>query len=345
MIDEIEQQPDALERTLRKELPRIEAFRRRLSNLSIDFVSLAARGTSDNAALFGRYLIEISTGLPATLAAPSVTTLYGVRHRWKNTLVVALSQSGESTDTNLYVQAAREAGALTVGITNERTSSLTRMVDEVFLVHAGHEKSVAATKTYTGQLLMLYLLAYALGAPIPPKSLERLPALAQRALRTRKRVAALSERYRLMDHAVVIGRGLNYANAFELSLKMMETCYVVAERFSGADFLHGPIALVERAFPVFVFSPPGPTSGTTLDTLRRLRDLEAETIVIGEAPDAAARSIRVPVRGRVPADCPQDLLTPIPYIIPAQLFCAFLAEQKGLDPDHPRTLTKVTRTI
>lgn len=345
MIDEIEQQPDALERTLRKELPRIEAFRRRLAHRSIDFVSLAARGTSDNAALFGRYLIEISTGLPATLAAPSVTTLYGVRHRWKNTLVVALSQSGESTDTNLYVQAAREAGALTVGITNERTSSLTRMVDEVFLVHAGHEKSVAATKTYTGQLLMLYLLAYALGAPIPPRSLERLPALAQRALRTRKRAAALSERYRLMDHAVVIGRGLNYANAFELSLKMMETCYVVAERFSGADFLHGPIALVERAFPVFVFSPPGPTSGTTLDILRRLRELEAETIVIGEAPDAAMRSISVPVTGRVPADCPQDLLTPIPYIIPAQLFCAMLAEQKGLDPDHPRTLTKVTRTI
>ena len=114
MIDEIVQQPDALERTLRKELPRVEAFRRRLSHLSIDFVSLAARGTSDNAALFGRYLIEISTGLPATLAAPSVTTLYGVRHRWKNTLVIALSQSGESTDTNLYVQAAREAGALTV---------------------------------------------------------------------------------------------------------------------------------------------------------------------------------------------------------------------------------------
>ena len=345
MLDEIEQQPDVLERTLRKELPQIESFRRRIANRPIDYVSLVARGTSDNAALFGRYLIEISTGLPATLAAPSVTTLYGVRHRWKNTLVVALSQSGESTDTSLYVQAAREAGALTVGITNEGTSTLTRMVDEVFLVHAGHEKSVAATKTYTGQLLMLYLLAYALGAPIPPKSLERLPALASRALRTRKGVAALSERYRLMNHAIVVGRGLNYANAFELSLKMMETCYVVAERFSGADFLHGPIALVERAFPVFVFSPPGPTSGTTFDILRRLGELEAQTIVIGEAPDAAMRSISVPVTGSVPADCPQDLLTPIPYIIPAQLFCAFLAEQKGLDPDHPRALTKVTRTI
>jgi len=345
MIDEIEQQPSVLERTLRKELPRIEAFRRRIANRQIDYVCLVARGTSDNAAIFGRYLIETTTGLPAALAAPSVTTLYGVRPRWKNALVVALSQSGESTDTNLYVQEAREAGALTIGITNERSSSLTRLVDEVFLVHAGREKSVAATKTYTGQLLMLYLLAYALGAPIPPKTLERLPGLAARALRSKKQVAVLSERYRFMNHAVVVGRGLNYANAFELSLKMMETCYVIAERFSGADFLHGPIALVERAFPVFVFASPGPTRDTTSDTLRRLGELEAETIVIGEKCAGATRSVLVSGGASVPSGCPADLLTPIPYVIPAQLFCAFLAEQKGLDPDHPRTLTKVTRTV
>ena len=345
MIDEIEQQPSVLERTLRKELPGIEAFRRRISQRPIDYVCLVARGTSDNAAVFGRYLIETSTGIPAALAAPSVSTLYGVQPRWKNALVVALSQSGESTDTNLYVEAAREAGALTIGITNEKSSSLTRLVDEVFLVHAGREKSVAATKTYTGQLLMLYLLAYALGAPIPPRTLERLPGLAARALRSKKRVATLSERYRFMNHAVVVGRGLNYANAFELSLKMMETCYVIAERFSGADFLHGPIALVERAFPVFVFASPGPTRDTTADTLRRLGQLEAETIVIGEKCDTATRSVPVSGGASVPAGCPADLLTPIPYVIPAQLFCAFLAEQKGLDPDHPRTLTKVTRTV
>lgn len=350
MIDEIEQQPAALERTLREELPKIEAFRRRIAKRPISFVCLVARGTSDNAAVFGRYLIETLVQVPTSLAAASVTTLYGARPRWKDALVVALSQSGESTDTNLYAQTAREAGALTVGITNEETSSLTRLVDEVFLVHAGREKSVAATKTYTGQLLMLYLLAHALGAPVPPKSLERLPALADRALGVKKKVAELSERYRFMNQAVVVGRGLNYANAFELSLKMMETCYVVAERFSGADFLHGPIALVEPAFPVFVFAPPGPTRNTTLDTLRRLRALEAETIVIGPARDTetaamATRTITVPATGATPGKCPSDLLTPVPYIIPAQIFCAFLAEHKGLDPDRPRTLAKITRTI
>lgn len=350
MMDEIEQQPAALERTLREELPRIEAFRRRIAHRPISMVCLVARGTSDNAAVFGRYLIETLVQVPTSLAAASVTTLYGARPRWKDALVIALSQSGESTDTNLYVQTARESGALTVGITNEQDSSLTRLVDEVFLVHAGREKSVAATKTYTGQLLMLYLLAYALSAPVPPKSLERLPALADRALGVKKNVAALSERYRFMQRAVVVGRGLNYANAFEFALKMMETCYVLAERFSGADFLHGPIALVERAFPVFVFAPPGPTRDTTLDTLRRLRTLEAETILIGPARDGeaaalATRTIAVPATGAVPRGCPGDLLTPVPYIIPAQMFCAFLAGQKGLDPDRPRTLTKVTQTI
>ena len=353
MLDEIEQQPQVLERTLRREVRAIERFRRRINGRAFSMVVLVARGTSDNAALFGRYLIETTVGLPTSLAAPSVTTLYGAKPNWSDALVVGLSQSGESTDTNLCLQAAREQGALTVGITNEPGSSITKCVDELFQVHAGRERSVAATKTYTGQLLVLYLLAYALGAPIPPRVLERLPAVAARALSVKKSVEALSERYRFMTNTVVVGRGLNYATAYEFSLKMMETCYVVAERFSDADFLHGPIALIGKGFPVFVFAPPGPTQPGVTSMLAKLRDLEAETIVIGhgnsqgneaQAGDAS-HHIRLP--GSIPKirGCPSDLLTPIPYIIPAQLFTASLAEQKGIDPDQPRTLTKITKTI
>jgi glucosamine--fructose-6-phosphate aminotransferase (isomerizing) len=313
-------------------------------------VVLVARGTSDNAALFGRYLLETAVGLPVSLAAPSVTTLYHACPRLQGALVVGISQSGESTDTNLYLEAARKQGAITLGITNEEGSAITRVVDEVFLVHAGREKSVAATKTYTGQLLMLYLLAHALGAPIPPRAVERLPEMAARTLRLEDEVRQLSERYRFMNEAVVVGRGLNYANAFEFSLKLMETCYVVAERFSGADFLHGPIALVERAFPVFVFAPPGPTHAGTAGILEKLRQLEAETVVIAQNSSTdvlglATRTIRL--RGRLPvaAGYPEDVFSPIPYIIPAQMFAACLAEQKGLDPDRPRTLSKVTKTV
>jgi glutamine---fructose-6-phosphate transaminase (isomerizing) len=350
MLDEIEQQPEALERTFHAEIEHFRAFRRRMHQKPPSLVVLVARGTSDNAALFTRYLIETVVGVPVSLAAPSVTTIYGAAVRWKDAVVVGISQSGESTDTNLVLEKAREQGVLTVGITNEAGSAMTRLVDDVFLVRARRERSVAATKTYTGQLLMGYLLAYALGAPFQPSAIQRLAAATAQALKIKDQVAELTERYRYMTDAVVVGRGLNYANAFEFSLKLMETCYVVAERFSGADFIHGPIALVERAFPVFVFASPGPTFAGTREMMGKLKQLAAETIVIGEAAEtkllpSATRSIRMRTKTPRVAGCPEDLLTPIPYIIPGQLFAAYLAEQKGFNPDHPRTLSKVTRTI
>jgi glucosamine--fructose-6-phosphate aminotransferase (isomerizing) len=192
-------------------------------------------------------------------------------------------------------------------------------------------------------MLMLYLLAYALGGGIRVADLERLPGAVEAALRLEPEIDALSERYRFMRHAVVVGRGLNYANAFEFALKLMETCYVVAERFSSADFLHGPIALVEPSFPVFAFAPPGRTWASLRETLDKLHGLRAEIVAITdsgnrEAGARATKVIRLPRRVK-------EVLTPIPYIVPAQLFAACLAAQKGLDPDRPRALSKVTLTL
>ena len=344
MLEEIRQQPDALEKTLRSQLKRFERFKKVVQKRRPRLIVLAARGTSDNAAQFGRYLLEITTGIPVSLAAPAIYTLYNARVNFRDALVVAISQSGESTDTNLVLAEARKQGALTVGITNEATSELAKLAEHVFFVRAGHERSVAATKTYTGQVLMLYLLAYALGGKIRPDDLARLPERAHLALQLELEITELSERYRFMDHAVVMGRGLNYATAFEFALKLMETCYVVAERFSSADFLHGPIALVEPNFPVFVFAPSGVTWPGIRDAVDKLRPLTAETVIITDASnrDAAGhpgnRLIRLPQRIK-------ELYTPIPYIIPAQIFAACLASQKGLNPDRPRTITKVTRTL
>ena len=213
---------------------------------------VVARGTSDNAAQFGRYLLEITTGIPVSLAAPSILSLYNVDLALRDALVVAISQSGESTDTNLVLERAREQGALTIGITNEAESAMARLAEHVFLVRAGREKSVAATKTYTGPDADAVPAGVRAGRRDPHRGSGRLPERWRRRCRLEPEIDALSERYRFMDHAVVVGRGLNYANAFEFALKMMETCYVVAERFSSADFLHGPIALVEQNFPVFV---------------------------------------------------------------------------------------------
>jgi glucosamine--fructose-6-phosphate aminotransferase (isomerizing) len=343
MLEEIRRQPETLARTLASELRGIEKFKTSIERKKTRLVVLAARGTSDNAAQFGRYLIEITTGIPVSLAAPSVQTVYGARMNYKDALVVALSQSGESTDTNMVLEQARKAGAITVGITNEPRSQMARIAEHVFLVRAGREKSVAATKTYTGQLMMLYLLAYALGAKIRISDLETIPDYVSSALTLETEIAAMAERYRFMHHAVVVGRGLNYANAFEFALKMMETSYIIAERFSSADFLHGPIAMVEPNFPAFLFAPSGPTWTSMQETLRRLQDLKAETVVITDRRNPAAANLAPRVIS-VPARIP-ELYSPIPYIVPAQLFAAALAAEKGLDPDRPRALAKITRTM
>jgi len=350
MLEETRQQPETLTRILEHGLRAIRALTARFRGGRPRFIIIAARGTSDNAAQFGRYLIEITTGIPVSLAAPSIATLYHSHMDLRETLVVGISQSGESTDTNAVLAAAGERGAVTVGITNEARSAMARMADHALLVRAGKEKSVAATKTYTGQLLLLYLLAAALGGSVQADHLKRVPDWVAAALRSERQIAGMVERYRFMTGTVTVGRGLNYANALEFRLKLMETCYVLAEGFSAADLMHGPIALVERGFPVFVFAPPGPTRPSIAAVLDRLAALKAETVVIGEASAAAshphARLIQMPPSPRAGSrKRPLDLYTPIPYIVPAQLFAAHLAEARGLDPDRPRTLSKITRTM
>ncbi len=343
MLDEIRQQPEALARTLASERKKTSRFQAAVEKKKPRLVVLAARGTSDNAAQFGRYLIEITTGIPVSLAAPSIHTVYEAEVDYRDALVIGISQSGESTDTNVVLEKARRQGAITVGITNEAKSAMAGIAEHVFLVRAGREKSVAATKTYTGQLMILYLLAHALGGKIRFEDLEAIPQLAETAVSLESEVAELAQRYRFMRHAIVVGRGLNYANTFEFALKMMETCYVVAERFSSADFLHGPIAMIEPDFPVFLFAPTGPTWPSMQEMLIKLKGLRAETVVITDQSNAKAAGL-APRCMKIPASIP-EILTPIPYIIPAQIFAASLAREKNLDPDSPRTLSKVTLTL
>jgi glucosamine--fructose-6-phosphate aminotransferase (isomerizing) len=349
MLEETRHQPEALDRTLTEGLRAIEELRRRFERRRPKLAVLVARGTSDNAAQFGRYLMEITTGIPVSLAAPSVVTLYGSALDLSDVLVVGISQSGESTDTNAFLQGARSRGALTIGITNEEGSTLARIPEYVLFARAGKEESVAATKTYTCQLAGLYLLACALGGKVNPDALRRLPEWVSTALGLEGRIAEIAERYTFMTRAVTVGRGLNYANALEFGLKLMETCYVVAERFSAADLMHGPIAMVEHAFPVFVFAPSGVTWPSISGVLDRVKELKAETLVITDAANSEAaakpvRLIQLPIRTAC-GEGPEDLYTPIPYIVPAQLFAAHLAWIKGLNPDRPRTLQKITLTM
>ena len=276
-------------------------------------------------------------------------TLYASPVDLRDTLVVGISQSGESTDTNAVLADARSRGATTLGITNEPGSTMAEISAFTLLVRAGKEESVAATKTFTCQLLALYLLAYALDGEVSLDALRQIPQAMADVLELEERVGEIAERYMFMTRALTVGRGLNYANAQEFGLKLMETCYVVTERFSSADLMHGPIALIEPAFPVFVFAPAGVTWQSISAVLDMLEELKAETLLITDEGNSdacvkPARLIRLPIP---PRGCggPQDLYTPIPYIAPAQLFAAQLAEIKGLNPDRPRMLHKITRTM
>lgn len=339
MLQEIAEQPEVLRRTIAAEREKVTKLGDFIRQKDIDLIVLVARGSSDNAALFGRYLLEVTTGIPVSLSAPSVFTLYNAKLKLNRALVIGVSQSGEGDDINLVLERAKEAGAFTLGITNEADSTMAKMADETLLIHAGREKSVAATKTYTGQMLHFYMLASAIGNQ--RLDYNNIPDFADQALELKGDVKTLVERYAFMENCVVVGRGMNYGNSYELALKLMETCYVVAERFSSADFFHGPLAIVERRFPVILFGPIGSTQQSSVDLLNRLHELHADCLSITNDDTIAGLSSRSLL---MPKEI-DEFLSPIPFIIPAQLFAAYLSEAKGLDPDAPRSLAKVTKTL
>ena len=339
MLQEIAEQPEALARTIKSEKSTAERLGNFLRKKDIDLIVIAARGSSDNASLFGRYLLETTTGIPVSLSAPSVFTLYDADVNLSRALVIGVSQSGEGADINLVLEKAKRSGAFTLAITNEAESTMAGLADETLLIHAGRERSVAATKTYTGQMLHFYLLSNELGKAA--LDVEKIPEFTADALAIRPSVEAIVERYLFMENCVVVGRGMNYGNSYELALKLMETCYVVAERFSSADFFHGPLAIVERRFPVILFAPRGATNQSSLDLLQRLQELHADCMSITNDPKIA----RMSSKSLLLPENIDEFLSPIPFIVPAQMFAALLSAAKGLDPDAPRSLSKVTKTV
>ncbi len=339
---EICQQPEVLARAVREESGRAETLARAIRERAVPFAVIAGRGSSDNAALYARYVLEIVAGLPVSLAAPSVFTLYRRPPRLDGALVVGVSQSGRSPDICRVVMEGRRQGAVTLAVVNDRDSPLAREAEHVLLCHAGPELSVPATKTYTAQLTLFALLAAHLaGDQRLMKAIGSLPDQVARTLELEGEVQSFVQRYRYMERCIVIGRGYNMATAMEVALKIKETSYVLAEPYSVADFLHGPIALVEPGFPVLMVAPSGATLDNLLGIARDLRDKKAELIVLSdrqEALDLATRGLRMP------AGIPEEL-SPVPYAVAGQLFAYHLALAKGLEPAAPRSLKKVTTTF
>jgi glucosamine--fructose-6-phosphate aminotransferase (isomerizing) len=339
--DEILEQPEAARRQLRSSVGAIEGLAERLRDRPVASVVIAARGTSDHAAIYAQYVLGVRNGLSAGLATPSVVSLYSADPKVRDALVIGISQSGASPDIVGVVEAARGQGAPTLAITNDPTSALASAAEFVIELAAGPERAVAATKTYTTSLIAIARLSAALaGERGTTPDLEAIPDRIAEALTVEKEVEAIARELASMDRTIVVGRGFEYATAREWALKLKELAYVFADPYSAADFLHGPIALVQPGIPVLVLAPQGAPAEDQKKLLRDLRDRGIDTVVVSDVEDT--RSL-----GRwaiaIPAGVP-EWLRPIVSIVPAQLFAYHLTVAKGLDPEAPRGLSKVTRT-
>jgi len=337
---EIHEQPEALARLLAAESEHIARIGALIREGRPPFALIVARGSSDNAAVYGKYVLGVFAGLPVALAAPSITTYYGRMPRVKGALVIGVSQSGQGEDVRTVVDRARAEGALTLAVTNDPESPLAKAAEHCLALHAGQERSVAATKTYTAQLTVMAMLAAHIADDTALQAdLARLPEQASQTLTLARDVPARAERYRYMTHCITLGRGFNYATAFELALKIKELTYIGTTPYSPADFRHGPMAQVDEGFPALVIAPDGVVVDDALDLMRELRERQAELIVISNREEALALA-----QTPLPIPAIPEWLSPIVATIPGQLLAFGLSRAKGYDVDHPRLLRKVTST-
>lgn len=342
LYSEIMEQPQRVGNLLYTERTNIEKIAVEIKKRDIRFAFLAARGTSDNAGRYANYLFGSMNRLPLALATPSLFTYYEKPPVLNDALVIGISQSGQSPDIISVLEEGRRQGCLTIAITNEPHSPLANTANFVIDIQAGDEVAVAATKTYTTQLMAVAMLATALdGNTKYWQELDKVAGWMDQALKWNDRIAQIVPRFRYIGHTVVLGRGFNYCTAFEWALKLKELTYTVAVPYSFADFQHGPIALVNHGFPVMVITPQGDVFQPSLEMLSRLKqDFHAELVVISNHPSALdlAQSPIV-----IPDDIP-EWLTPLVSILPAQLFTYHLTVEKGYNTEQPRSIRKITET-
>jgi glucosamine--fructose-6-phosphate aminotransferase (isomerizing) len=338
MRTEIAQQPAALRATLEALMPRGgEAAALARDCRQVLFI---ARGTSDNAAVYGTYLLQAHAGMLATLASPSIATEYHSRMDLSGVLAVALSQSGATEEIVETLAWARDCGARTLAITNGGGSPLTQVADLAFVTAAGAELAVPATKTFTTQLAALAVLAIALGAGLDPGLLCSVPDEIERMLAAPDEVEPMVAELTGAGGVVVSGRGHAYAAALELALKLKEACYLHAMGLSWADLLHGPIAVVDASTPaIIVAADSGPALPGSIELARRVVAAGARAYAIGGGPGLAEVSTLAVPGPRLP-----EWLAPLGLIVPGQLLTEALSRRLGIDPDSPRGLSKVTQT-
>jgi glucosamine--fructose-6-phosphate aminotransferase (isomerizing) len=339
---EIAEEPAAIAATLEVNAPEIEALCRDLRGRNITSVMVAARGSSDNAGVYANYIFQSFNGVPVAMATPSLYTFYHTPPRLSGVFMLGISQSGQSEDIVEVMAEARRQGALTASITADAGSPIAVESHRVLRLETGKEKAVAATKTFTSSLALIAALSVAWeGSRERAAELARLPELATRTLALAGGpAAAKAPAYSAMTRSVVISRGFCHGIAMEIALKLKELTYVTVEPYSSADFEHGPMAMIEKGFPVILLAPRGVMHAHMLQFTREMKQRNADLIAISDSPDILELG-----NSALPfADGAPDWLSPIIAVLPGQLFALRLSMAKGIDPDSPRGLRKVTVT-
>ncbi|MGE5583238.1 MAG: SIS domain-containing protein [Bacillota bacterium] len=341
MWAEILEQPEVLQKCLQN-TNGIKEVVKTIKSQNIQMVYIAARGTSDHAAVYAKYLIEYLVGIPVALAAASIFTIYGKSLNFKNSLVIGISQSGKAADVLEVIKSANRHDAVTVSITNAPDSPLAQEAKYHLYCNAGLEVSVAATKTFTSQL---FILAQLITEWAEQKDLQaelaEVPEKIAQTLELSGVIKDKAERYFLMNECFVLARGINYAVALEAALKIQETNYIRAKAFATSDFQHGPIAMIDRNIPAMVFAPKGPALKDVQEVMNTLKNNQVELIVISNKQELLAEGSS----GFAIPETENDLISPFYNVVVAQMFACQLALVKKLDPDHPRGLHKVTITL
>ena len=341
LVEEIHEQPGVVQRLLETQADAVREVARVIRERAPSAIVLVARGSSDNAAVYGRYLLEVCNRRLTSLAAPSGLTLYGSGPRLDRTVVIGVSQSGQGEDVVAYVREARRQGAATVAIVNDERSPLADAAELVLGCLAGPELSIPATKTVTAQMTLLAMLSSLLADDGGLDALAALPAALRSALAARDEAAQLAQSLAGTTVGSVIGRGFAFPPALEIALKLKETSYTRAEPFSAADFLHGPVALVEPRFSAIVLDAGGRSGESASELVAAIRQRGGEPALLRAGRVGVLEADTRHLSLAAPIDEP---FAPIVVLVLGQLLALELALALGFDPARPRGLRKVTST-
>lgn len=340
MEKEIFSQPEVLPVAYRENLAPVHALAKEIKERRISQILVAARGSSNNAALYFKYLCEITVGLPVNFIYPSIITQYRGKLNIKNACVIGVSQSGKALDVITVLEEGKAQGSLTAAVTNYPDSPLARAAEHRMYLNVGEERALAATKTFSAQMLVLYMLVAALENTdsMPDAAIPPVAELIEKTLESRDSVSAVADKYTGSSELIILARGLNLSVANEIALKLQETCYINARGYSISDFHHGPFALVNKKSQILIIAVTDHVYDDAVQMIEKILPTGADITVLTDKPELYGR-----FGGLLLPHAPERLM-PFAAASAGQLMSCLLSVKRGIDPDKPRGLSKVTVT-